>query len=186
MSKKEVTVVETKAAKVDMKTLAQSIEVAFKKHELVDVIADTNLENPTALSYDDYRFIHFYRKGTTKDMFQLYLTSKSGKFIIRNRVAELLGKDVDKKPITKKDNKKNTQRVIHVEVTTPIDTVNAVAEKIIAACVESTKMVIENKKTTKKAEKKSGEEKTQPSKVTSEKKAKTQATEKKAKKVVNK
>ena len=74
MSKTEVAVVETKAAKVDKKVLAESIETAFKKNEVVDVIADTNLETPTALSYEDYRFIHFYRKGTHP--LQWYLTTQ--------------------------------------------------------------------------------------------------------------
>lgn len=191
MSKTEVAVVETKAAKVDKKVLAESIETAFKKNEVVDVIADTNLETPTALSYEDYRFIHFYRKGTTKDLFQLYITGKSGEFFVRKQAAELLGEDVNQTPAYKKI--KGERKIIHIIVKCPIETVPEVAEKIITACTENDKLV-EQKKAEKQAAKKEAkkvtkEKETKPKKEPAKKETaetKTTAKEKKAKKAANK
>lgn len=179
---KEVQVVETKAAKVDRKVLAESIETAFKENKVVDVIADTNLETPTALSYEDYKFIHFYRKGTTKDLFQLYITGKTGEFFVRKQAAEFLGDDVEKKPAMKKI--KGEQKVIHVIVKCPIDTVLEVAEKILAACAENDKLVAKAKEE-KEAEKKAAKAKKAEAKK-KEPKKETKAKEKTEKKAANK
>lgn len=184
---KEVQVVETKAAKVDKKVLAESIEKAFKDNKVVDVIADTNLENPTALSYEEYRFIHFYRKGTQKDLFQLYITGKTGEFFVRKQAAEFLGEEVEKKPATKKI--KGEVKVIHIIVKAPIETVPEVAEKILTACVENDKAVEKARvekaeaKKKEKAEKKA-EAKEKPKKATKAKK--TEAKEEAEKKAANK
>ena len=144
---------------------------------MVDVIADTNLETPTALSYEEYRFIHFYRKGTTKDLFQLYITGKTGEFFVRKQAAEFLGDDVEKKPAMKKI--KGEQKVIHVIVKCPIDTVPAVAEKILVACAENDKLVAQQKEA-KEAEKKAAK------KEKAEAKKETKAKEKTEKKAANK
>ena len=181
MAKKEVQVVETKAAKVDKKVLAESIEKAFKDNKVVDVIADTNLENPTGLSYEDYRFIHFYRKGTQKDLFQLYITGKTGEFFVRKQAAEFLGEDVEKKPATKKI--KGEVKVIHVIVKAPIDTVPAVAEKIMAACVENDKALEKARAEKAEAKKKA---KTEKKAKVEEQPKKTEATKKTTKKAANK
>ena len=190
MAKKEVQVVETKAAKVDRKVLAESIEKAFKDNKVVDVIADTNLENPTGLSYEDYRFIHFYRKGTTKDLFQLYITGKTGEFYVRKQAAEFLGEDVEKRNATKKI--KGEVKVIHVIVKAPIDTVPAVADKILVACAENDKALEQKKAEKAEAKKKAKEEKKAEKKAKVEEKPKkapankTEATKKTEKKAANK
>ena len=125
--------VETKnqTPKFDMRAAAEKIEAAFKTNKDVDVIADSNRETPSAITYDDYRFIHFYNPGTEKDMFQLYISSKSGKFIIRTTAAEYLDKSVEQKAAEKKV--KGEKKIIHVVVTCPIDLVPDVAKKIITA-----------------------------------------------------
>lgn len=125
--------VETKnqTPKFDMRAAAEKIEAAFKTSKDVDVIADSNRETPSAITYDDYRFIHFYNPGTEKDMFQLYISSKSGKFIIRTTAAEYLDKSVEQKAAEKKV--KGEKKIIHVVVTCPIDLVPDVAKKIITA-----------------------------------------------------
>lgn len=195
MSEEKVKVVETKVARVDRKTLAERIEAAFKKNSSVDVIADTNLENPTGMSYEEYRFIHFYKPGTQKDLFQLYITGNSGTFYVRTKVAEFLGKDVEKVPSMKKQ-KNGEVKVNLYLIKTPIDDVPAVAEKILEACtksdeaVEKIKAEKEAAKEAKKAEKQATKEKAEKKETKPEPKkkapAKTEAKEKTQKKVANK
>jgi len=197
MSEEKVKVVETKVAKVDRKTLAERIEAAFKKNSSVDVIADTNLENPTGMSYEEYRFIHFYKPGTQKDLFQLYITGNSGTFYVRTKVAEFLGKDVEKVPSMKKQ-KNGEVKVNLYLIKAPIDDVPAVAEKILDACAKNDEAVAkiraekEAAKEAKKAEKQATNEKvekeTKEVKPEPKKKApaKTQAKEKTEKKAANK
>lgn len=141
-----------KVAKVDLKSVAEKIEVAFKSDKTVDVIADSNRENPTAITYDDYKFIHFYKKGTEKDMFQLYITGKSGKFIIKTTAAEFLDKSVERVATEKKVN--GEKKVIHVAVKCPIDLVPDVAKKIITAYQSIPAKTKPEKKAEPKAEKK--------------------------------
>jgi len=172
MKKQETVVAVVKETKVDRKTIAENIEQAFKDNKMMDVVADTNLENPTGLSYEDYKFIHFYKKGTTKDLFQLYITGKTGTFYVRTVVAEHLGKDVEKTPAMKKQ-KDGSMKVNLFLVKAPIDTVPTVAEKILDACIENEKMV-EQIKAQKDAEKAAQKEAKK-----AEKEAKKQATEKK-------
>ena len=194
MSEEKVKVVETKVAKVDRKTLAERIEAAFKKNSSVDVIADTNLENPTGMSYEEYRFIHFYKPGTQKDLFQLYITGNSGTFYVRTKVAEFLGKDVEKVPSMKKQ-KNGEVKVNLYLIKAPIDDVPAVAEKILDACTKSDEAVAKIKaekeaaKEAKKAEKQATKEKAEKETKPEPKKkapAKTEAKEKTQKKVANK
>ena len=188
MSEKKVVVAEVKeVVKVSKKEVAESIEKAFKNNKMMDVIADTNLENPTGLSYEDYRFIHFYKKGTTKDLFQLYLTGKTGTFYIRTKVAEHLGEDVEKTPAMKKQ-KDGSMKVNLFLVKAPIETIPAVAERILDACIENEKLVEQSKaeKEAKKSEKAETEKKATKEKVAEKKAPATKAKEKTQKKVANK
>lgn len=109
--------------KADLKAIAESIEKAFKADKSVDVIADSNRQYPKSVTYTDYSFIHFYNPGTEKDMFQLYITGKSGKFIIKGTAADYLDKSVEYIPSNR-----------YILVKCPIDLVPEVAKKIIAAC----------------------------------------------------
>ena len=120
-----------KTPKVSLKDIATKVEADFKKSQTLDVIADTNLETPTAISYADYKFVHFYNKGTTKDLFQLYLGARVSTFIIRTKAAQFLGKDVEATPAEKKVN--GEKKVIHVLVKCPTENVTDVANKIVEA-----------------------------------------------------
>lgn len=176
MAKKENKVAEVKVAeeikaevkkvvKLDLKELSSEVEKHFTNNKVVDVIADTRLDNPTALTYDDYKFLHFYKKGTTKDLFQGYL-GKTCTFIIRTSVSEFLGEDVVTKEIHKKV--KGEDKVIHIEVKCPIDTVNEVAEKIIEACQQRDTVAAQVK------EEKAKEQKAKKEKTTTKKSKKEQ------------
>ena len=126
-TKKESTV----STKFDAKAVAEKIEAAFKTDKAVDVIADTKLDKPTGFSYNEYSFIHFYKKGTQRDMFQLYTSSKGARFIIRTTAAEFLDKTVEATPAEKMV--KGEKRIIHVIVKCSIEDISDVAKKIISA-----------------------------------------------------
>lgn len=141
--------------KTDYKAIAENIEKAFKADKSVDVIADTNREYPKSVTYTDYSFIHFYNPGTEKDMFQLYITGKSGKFLIRKSAAEFLDKSIEQKPAEK--TVKGEKKIIHIEVKCPVEAVPEVAKKIIAAYqsvpAKAEKPAKATKKTTEKVAK---------------------------------
>ena len=132
------------AVKTDYKAVAENIEKAFKADKRVDVIADSNREYPKSVTYTDYSFIHFYNPGTEKDMFQLYITGKSGKFIIKGTAADYLDKTVEYTPSNR-----------YILVKCPIDLIPEVADKVIVACQS-----VPAKEKPAKAEKKSAEKKT--------------------------
>ena len=184
--KEEVKVVETKVAKVDRKALAESIEKAFAGSKVTNVIADTNLENPTGMSYEEYRFIHFYKPGTQKDLFQLYINGRTGMFYVRNAVAECLGEDVEKTPSLKKQ-KNGEMRINLYIVKTPIEKVPEVANKILEACAKSD-AALEKMKAEKEAAKKLAKEQKAKEKTEAKTEAKkaTKATTKTVKKAANK
>ena len=131
VSTKKESTVSTKSTKFDAKAVAEKIEAAFKTDKAVDVIADTKLDKPTGFSYNEYSFIHFYKKGTQKDMFQLYTSSKGARFIIRTTAAEFLDKTIEATPAEKMV--KGEKRIIHVIVKCSIEDISAVAKKIISA-----------------------------------------------------
>ncbi len=156
--------------KTDFKAIAEGIESAFKADKTVDVVADSKLDTPKAISYEDFRFIHFYNPGTEKDMFQLYITGKSGKFIIRKQATEFLDKDVKFTNVGK--TVKGEKKIIHATIMCPIELVPEVAKKIIAAYQQIPAKVKAEKpaKAEKKAtEKKPAEKKAEPKKVTAKK-----------------
>jgi len=131
MSKQEA-VVETKAAKVDYKQLAAGIEAAFKSSKTVDVVADTNMKDPKALSENDFRYIHFYRANTEKNLFGCYLVGKNRvRFALSLSVRDFLDKDLDVRPVEKKRGEE--KRLVAVDVYCDIQDAVVVAEKIITA-----------------------------------------------------
>jgi len=150
--KKEVKVVETKVAKVDYKALAEGIEKAFKASKEVDVVADTKKENPNALSESDYRYIHFYKAGTEKNIFGCYLIGKGKvRFALNLAVEQFLDKDLTVKPVLKKrgEEKKKTA----VDVFCDIQDAPEVAKKILEAykSIPAKAVNTDKKKETKKA-----------------------------------
>lgn len=155
MSKQEA-VVETKAAKVDYKQLAAGIEAAFKSNKTVDVVADTNMKDPKALSENDFRYIHFYRANTEKNLFGCYLVGKNRvRFALSLSVRDFLDKDLDVRPVEKKRGEE--KRLVAVDVYCDIQDAVAVAEKIITAYMNipvKEKKVAEKKATEKKETKK--------------------------------
>ena len=134
VTKKEV----VKKQAIDFKALAEQIEDAFGKQDIVDVIADTNLpKGPKYTTLAEYRMVHFYKPGTDKDLFQLISTSKGATFIIRNNAAEYLDKSLTLKPAEKTVTVKGekVKKVIHhlVLTETNFEVIVDAAKKIIQA-----------------------------------------------------
>ena len=150
MSKQETVAV--KAAKVDYRQLAAGIEAAFKTNKTVDVVADTNMKDPKALSENDFRYIHFYRANTEKNLFGCYLVGKNRvRFALNLAVRDFLDKDLDVRPVEKKRGEE--KRLVAVDVYCDIQDAVAVAEKIITAYANipvKEKKVAEKKATEKK------------------------------------
>ena len=147
--KTEKKVEKKQVEKFNFKATAESIESAFKADKSVDVIADSNRDYPKSVTYTDYSFIHFYNPGTEKDMFQLYINSKSAKFIVRNKVVEYL-KGVNTSPVEK--TVKGKKQIIHTIVSCPLADTTDIAKKIIAAyqSIPVVEKKVEKKQTTTK------------------------------------
>lgn len=160
MSKKETVAV--KAAKVDYRQIAEGIEAAFKTNKTVDVVADTKLTDPKALSENDFRYIHFYRANTEKNLFGCYLVGKNKvRFALNLSVRDFLDKDLDVRPVEKKRGEE--KRLVAVDVYCDIQDAVAVAEKIITAYMNipvKEKKEPAEKKETKKVVKKPEQKKT--------------------------
>ena len=149
--------VETKKVAFDRKAFYQSMAKAFSKSKVVDVVADTETEKPRE-NPAEYEFIHFYKKGTTDKLFELFTKSKDCKFVVGLTLADFLQKD-DRYTLTpvEKSRKKGedgekVKKVVYIRVTCSHEDAVAVAEKIIAA-YESNKVTevveVPEKKTTK-------------------------------------
>ena len=178
MSKQETVAV--KAAKVDYRQIAEGIEAAFKTNKTVDVVADTKLTDPKALSENDFRYIHFYRANTEKNLFGCYLVGKNKvRFALNLSVRDFLDKDLDVRPVEKKRGEE--KKLVAVDVYCDIQDAVAVAEKIITAYMNIT--VKEKKVAEKPAEKK---ETTKVVKKPEQKKTVKATVKKAVKKVANK
>lgn len=174
MEKEKTVVAETKkneqkATKVvfDRKAFYQNMAKAFSKSKVVDVIADTETEKPRENPVE-YEFIHFYKKGTTTKLFELFTKNKDCKFCVGLTLADFLQKD-DKYTMTPVEKTKKTEengekvkRVVYIRVTCSHEDAVEVAQKIIDAyesnkiteVVELPKKAINTKAKAKKSAKK--------------------------------
>ena len=117
--------------KTDYKAIAESLEAAFKSDKTVDVIADTKLENPKSVTYTEYTYIHFYKTGTTKDLFGCYLIGKGRTRFALNLAVEDQLDGLDVTPVEKKI--KGEKKKVAVDVICKNEDAVVVAQKIIAA-----------------------------------------------------
>lgn len=151
MEKKEAQVTEKKVA-FDRKSFYQSLAKAFAKNGVVDVVADTDRE--TSINKTEYEYIHFYKKGTEKNLFQLYVKNGDCKFVVGLTLKDFLksGKNYTITPV-EKSRKDGEKKVVYIRVTCNHEDAVAVAETIIGAYESKTAEVVdvpEKKKTTAK------------------------------------
>jgi hypothetical protein len=116
----------------DAKAIAKAIIEEFKADKSVDIVADTSLKaGPRDANQPEFSYIHFFRKGTEKDMFKMYNNSRGTRFAISRAVYES-GKLKDAKPIKKK-NKKGETVVVYANICVPTADAAATAKSIIEA-----------------------------------------------------
>ena len=124
---------EVKKATIDFKATANSIVSAFQSNKNVDVIADTDMEKgPRNTTMAEYRYIHFFKPGTTKDMFGCYIVSKGRvRFALNLAVEQYLDKGLSKKDVEK--TVKGEKRKVAVDVYCDIQDAISTAKLIVAA-----------------------------------------------------
>ena len=148
MEKKNVEAVV--AEKFDRKGFFSTVQKAFAKSKDVDVVADTEREE--SINATEYEYIHFFKKGTTKNLFQMYVKSKNVKFVVGMTLKDFLkqGEKYTIDPIEKK-NKDGEKKVTCVVVTCEHEDAIAVAETIISAYQTKISTIVEvpEKKTKK-------------------------------------
>ncbi len=157
--------VETKVS-FDKKAFYQQMAKAFTKSKVVDVVADT--DRLESLDRTEYEYVHFYKKGTEKNLFQCYVKKENVQFVVGVRLKDFLkqGENYIITPVEKTRN--GEKKMVYIRVTCNHEDATAVAETIIGA--------YENRaiETVEVSEKKKAEKKTEPAaKKTSTKKEKT-------------
>ena len=169
MSKKAVETstkaVETKAVatkkvekvKFDKKAFFTEFQKAFAKDQLVDVVADTDLAE--SINKDEYEYIHFFKKGTTKNLFQMYVKANDVKFVVGMALKDFLkqGKNFTMQEVAKKRGEE--KKAVYIRVACTHEDAIAVAQTIIQAQSEKMSVVVEvpeKKTTTKKKTQKKG------------------------------
>ena len=154
-------VAETKVS-FDKKAFYQQMAKAFTKSKAVDVVADT--DRLESLDRTEYEYVHFYKKGTEKNLFQCYVKKENVQFVVGVRLKDFLkqGENYTITPVEKKRN--GEMRVVYIRVTCNHEDAIAVAETIIGAyesrAVEPVEVV---EKKTEPAAKKASTKKTKKS-----------------------
>ena len=154
MAKAKVVAQETVAQATEKKVtfnraeFATTIIKAFAKNGTVDVVADTDLEKPRDTSVEEMAYIHFFKKGTDKDLFKMYNMPKKTRFAV-SKVTEL--PESDEYTISPIINSK-TQTVKWINIYTAHENAIEVARMIIDAAVAGAEK-IEAEKAVKKAAK---------------------------------
>lgn len=131
MEKKEA-VVESKKVAFDRKAFFTTIQKAFAKNPVVDVVADTERED--SINAAEYEYIHFYKKGTEKNLFQMYVKTKDVKFVVGMTLKDFVkqGKNYTITPIEKK-NKDGEKKVTCIVVSCSHEDAEVVAQTILSA-----------------------------------------------------
>lgn len=129
---------EKKAEKVvkavfDKKAFFTEFRKSFTKNATVDVVADTDLEN--SINKDEYEYIHFYKKGTTKNLFQMYVKGKDVKFVVGLALKDFIpeGDKYTITPVEKKRGEDKEKKPVYLRVTSSHEDAVEVANIIIEA-----------------------------------------------------
>jgi hypothetical protein len=115
--------------KFDAKAYAAEIVKTFKGNKNVDIAVDTELEYSRSVTLPDYSYIHFFKKGTEKDLFKMYNTGRGTRFAVSKAVYES-GKIKEAKPVLKK-NKKGEKSISYADIVVDRSGAVEMANKII-------------------------------------------------------
>lgn len=165
--------VEKSTPKVDRKALVEAVKEAFKDNKTIDVVADTDFSDEKtgimrATAQPEYRYVHIFKKDTTKNCMQWYIHPKNSIFVIGKGMIDVLpDSDIYEKHLHRKGyweiitNHENTEKTLTslVSAYEKLQT-NKAAEAEKAAKAKAEKQAEEKKaKAEKKAEKKVTKEK---------------------------
>ena len=147
MSKKAVetskAAVEQKEVKVafDRKAFYTEFRKSFTKDQIVDVQADTDLEN--SINKVEYEYIHFFKKGTTKNLFQMYVKGGDVKFVVGLTLKDFLkqGKNYAIQPVEKK--RGDEKKVVCFRIICSHEDAVDVAKTILEAYSTKTATIVE-------------------------------------------
>lgn len=154
MSKKAVETSTTKAVEInkaaekkvekvtfDKKAFYTEFRKAFAKDQLVDVTADTDLEN--SVNKDEYEYIHFFKKGTTKNLFQMYVKKGDVKFVVGMALKDFLkqGDNYTMQEVEKK--RGDEKKPVYIRVSCSHADAVAVAQTILQAQTAKLSVVVE-------------------------------------------
>lgn len=159
VAKKVEKTVEPKAPKFDRKAYGSALIKNFKS-DAVTLAFDTDFQDgPRATSENDYRYIHVFRKGTTKNCFQMYTSSQNVQIVVGKNIDALMpeSKKYTKKAITKAGKLSYYVYIIPTEKSEDVlSTLQALVDayKKHVAAGEEKKAAEEKAKTEKQAEKK--------------------------------
>lgn len=86
---------EKSTPKVDRKALVEAIKEAFKDNKTIDVVADTDFSDEKtgimrATAQPEYRYVHIFKKDTTKNCMQWYIHPKNSIFVIGKGMIDVL------------------------------------------------------------------------------------------------
>ena len=160
--KKEVVATETKKVTFDTAAFAASIQKSFASDKNVDVAIDSSLDNPRDTSCPENSYIHFFRKGTTKDLFKMYNMPKRTRFAISKACEVEATEDMQISPVMNT----KTKTIKWINVYTGHDSAVEVAKILIQAS-----LAVPEKKSAKKAEKPAEDKKAPEKKAPAAKKA---------------
>lgn len=77
--------------KFDKKAFGTSLIQAFSGNDTIDMVFDTELEEGVrATNEPDYKYIHIFRKGTTKNCFQAYISSNGLRYVVGKNIDALI------------------------------------------------------------------------------------------------
>ena len=142
-TKKAATEKKVEKVKFDKKAFYTEFRKAFAKDTLVDVVADTDLEN--SINKDEYEYIHFFKKGTTKNLFQMYVKAGDVKFVVGMALQDFLkqGKNYTITPVEKKRGEDGEKKPVYLRVSCSHEDAVAVAQTILQAQTEKLSVVVE-------------------------------------------
>lgn len=148
-TKKATKAVETKQAEVksvekkevvkfDAKAYSETVAEAFKDNTVVDVKADYALDYPRSTTEPEWSYIHFFKKGTEKDLFKMYNTSRGTRFAISAKAYGEISEDEKYTTVPVTRNKNGEKHMVYADVKCSHEDAIYVANAIIKAYVALT------------------------------------------------
>ena len=80
----------TEVVKFSKKDYGENLIKSFK-NDTVDLVFDTDFtDGPRAMAMSEYNYIHVFRKGTTKNCFQIYISNKVVRIVVGKNIDAMM------------------------------------------------------------------------------------------------